>query len=486
MVATGDEARLRGKSQKISVIRPEGACLFPALADAHIHLWGLGLRAGSVDLRGRKVADIYDALSATPPSPSGWVFGTNWDDNLFDEGTALSIEELDRMFGGVPVVLRRVDGHALWVNTAALEQAKIIADFDPGPGGYAERDARGRFTGRLVDKAMDAILATIPETSEAEDEAVFRQCASRLRQMGITCAHMAWTSVERVAMLERLAASEALPIRVYTLVDGDDPRLGEVLEGGPRHDPRGMCSIRGIKFFDDGAMGSRGAWTLEPYLGGGHGLAMKNPGELLERTVELMGAGWQVAVHAIGDAAAREVLDAFAAVPADVRRALRPRLEHAQMVTDEDIERFASLSAIASIQPIHMRSDAPWARTIIAPDQVPRLFPWRRLIACTTLCGGSDFPIDDPNPWHGIATAMSRRDASGEIFRAQDALTSHEALAAYTTGAAFAAHWEDHLGQLRPGFCADYIALDRDPFEVDADQMWAMEVLDTVLGTSFA
>ncbi len=478
IAAIGDQARQAGRRHE--VIEPEGACLFPALADAHVHLWGLGLRAQTLDLRGMSVAEIYAALDRAKPHEAGWIFGIHWDDHLWEPHETLQLAELDRRFPDTPVCLRRVDAHAIWVNSKALQLAGIGREFVCGQDGRVGRDGAGNLNGLLVDRAMLPVESILPAVSEAEDRAVFEESARMLKRFGIASAHMAWISVERLAMLQKMQAANALPIRTYAMIDGMDDALGEVLARGPLHDPQGWLSMRAVKFFADGAMGSRGAHLVEPYRDGSRGVQIHAPQVLAERTKNLMEAGWQVAIHAIGDGAAREVLDAFQSVEKQARTSLRPRLEHAQMVSPEDRARFESLQVIASIQPSHLRNDVVWAQEILRAEQCERLFPWRGLAPYTTFAGGSDYPIDDPNPWHGIATAIMRRDARGREFSVEQALTRREILAAYTRGAAFAAHWEDILGELRPGFAADIIALDRDPFtetarsirETQVEAMW--------------
>ncbi len=478
ITAVGDEAKQLGSGHEI--VKPDGACLFPALADAHVHLWGLGIRANTVDLRGMTVPEIYDALEAAERHTSGWVFGVNWDENIWKDGNRLQISELDRRFPDTPVCLRRVDFHALWVNSKALELAGIGTNFECGANGRVGRDATGKLSGLLVDKAMRPVDRIIPALTAAEDRAVFEETATMLKQFGIASAHMAWVSVDRLQMLQEMHAQKTLPIRVYAMIDGLDDALPEVLARGPVHDEDGWLSMRAIKFFADGALGSRGARLLEPYLDGSYGIQIHGDNELADHTKLLMESGWQVAIHAIGDHAAREVLDAFQTVREQVRKELRPRLEHAQMVCREDCSRFEALQVIASIQPIHLRGDVVWAKEILHPEQISRLFPWRELAPHTSFAAGSDYPIDDPNPWHGIAAAIMRRDANDCEFSVDQALTRREILGAYTHGAAFAAHWEEIVGQLRPGYAADIIMLDRDPFtetgrsirETKVERMW--------------
>lgn len=484
VLAVGADAHLQRKAGE-RVVEPEAACLFPALADAHCHLWGIGMRAGSVDLSGtRSAQEVYERLRKIDPedAPTDWVLGYGWDEHDWPDGARLDRQQLDAIFGDTPVSFHRVDRHAIAVNSAALRRAGVDADYAPSEGGRALRDDAGRLTGVLVDAAMRPVLDAIPEPSEAEDRQVFERSARAFLRHGITSAHMAFTGVDRLSMLRQMADADALPVRVYAIVDGSDARLSEVLDVGPTHDPNAWLSVAALKFFADGALGSEGAHLLEPYKSGSRGLVMIDPAEFTREVAALMEEGWQVAVHAIGDAAARNVVEAFAAVPERIRARVRPRLEHAQMLTKRDCERMGDLSAIASIQPIHLRSDGAWAHQILSQAQLDRLYPWPELAPHATLAGGSDFPIEDPNPWHGIATAMTRRTSSGEAFFPEKTLTREQILEAYTAGAAYAAHWEGVLGRLDKGFAGDVIALDRDPFEATAEAMWEMEVLGVWVG----
>ena len=472
VVAVGDEAHHGAGGD--ATLRPDGACLFPALGDAHVHLWGLGMRAGTVDLRGLDADRALEALADAEPQADGWIFGTNLDEHHFRDGQSLTRDDLDRLFPTNPVRIHRVDRHAIWVNSAALQRASITEHFESGADGHLARDDQGRLTGYLVDAAMEPVHAVIPRTTVAEDRAVFLECAEKMRAFGMAFGTIARTSVAHVAMLKALADHGDLPIHVDALVAGTDPQFDDWRAEGPLLQIDQGLRVAGVKFYADGALGSAGAHLLEPYRTGGTGLAMHEPGFLQERIPQLMADGWQVAVHAIGDAAAREVLDAFEAVPQTIRQRLRPRLEHAQMLTDDDCRRLRDLAVIASIQPIHLRSDAPWAPDLLHEPQLDRLFPWRALNP-DRLAGGSDFPIDDLNPWHGIATALTRRGADGISFRPDHALTRQEALRAYTSGAAFASHREAFLGHLTPGSRAEILSLNSDPFNATADEIWSME-----------
>lgn len=469
VIATGDQAiALGGKTHEQR--RPQAQCLFPALTDAHAHPWGLSQRPDTLSLAAaRSTAQLYQALrehAATLATPQQWLIGTHWDQHQWTDAQSLSLKALDQATGDRPTLLYRVDYHAIWCNSAALKRAGLPI----GP----------HTTGLLVDDDMHPALDALGPTTEAEDERMLLEHARRYRALGITCVHQAYMGVKHVAMLQRLKAQGKLPIRVYGMVDGLDPALPELLNIGPHHDPDVLASVACIKLFADGAMGSQGALMLEPYLDGTNGQAIVDAQQLKQRIPDLMSQGWQVAAHAIGDQAARALLDAFALATPEQRHKLRPRHEHAQLMTDDDIARLRELNVIASVQPIHLYSDMPWAHRVLQPHQLDRLYRFADHDTHTTLAAGSDTPIDDPNPFKGLATFISRRAKDGQSYAPQQRLTHAQALAAYTTGAAYAAHWEHHLGQLHPGFIADLIALPLDPFTASPEDLFNTLPLDTI------
>lgn len=483
VVAVGDAAEAAVHSDE-RVVEPDGAVILPALCDAHIHLWGLGLRPGSISLAAATTTGaVIDALRDADPGVAehGWVLGRDWDQHRWEDADALDIDALDALFPSHPMVLRRIDGHALWVNSVALDRAGITSGWNPGPNGHVGRRPDGRPSGLLVDDAMNPVLDVIPEPTADEDEAVFLQSCRMLQAFGCSAAHIAWMPLDRMPMLLRMREEGTLPLRLHLLLDGRDPDLEGWIERGPQFDD--WLNIAGVKFFADGALGSRGAHLLDPYPDGTRGLVLETREHLRQRCPDLARRGWQVAIHAIGDAGARDVLDAYAAIdPAD-RRATRPRIEHCQMLTDEDVQRFAELGITASIQAIHMYSDAAWATEELTEQQLDRLFRWAELhAAAPCIAGGSDYPIEDPNPWHGISTAVSRRDRLGRTFRGEQRLALHTALASYTEGAAWSSFREDRCGRLEPGYVADFIVLEASPYECTATELWEMNVRQTWIG----
>ena len=476
--AIGDRARDLA-SDETPHREPDAACLFPALADAHIHLWGMGQRAGAVDLDGTESPeDVYERLASADRDAAftDWLIGQGFNDNYWEPGARLSRERLDAIAPNTPICLFRSALHAAFVNSEALRRAGIDESFRVDRDGRAERDEEGRLTGLLVDEAMAPIHEAIPPPSEEEDEHLFRECADMLLDHGIASAHMAKMSPERLSLLRRLRREDDLPIRVSTMIDGAVLDY-DAMAIEPFHDPEAWCSASTIKFFADGALGSQGGLVLDTYKDGSEGLEIYSAEEFRRIFPKLTAQGWSLAVHAIGDRAARNVLDGFAACPADERERTRPRLEHAQMMASEDIERMGDLSAVASIQPIHLRDDCTWAHEVLEPFQLDRLYEFDALAEATRIAGGSDYPVADANPWHGISCAMTRRTRAGDAFFPEKALGREQILAAYTSEAAYAAHWEDRVGQLHPGFEADVIALDRDPLEASAESIWETNVV---------
>ncbi len=482
IVAIGDDAIAQHSGT--DVVEPEGACVFPALCDAHIHLWSLGLRAGAVSMRdAMSTAEVYNRIRRydLDSSPSGWILGTDWDQHLWEDSDELSLIHLDALWPDKPMSLRRVDGHALWVNSEALRRANITESYDPGDGGFLGRDRNGMLNGLLVDDAMHPVLDVIPEASEQEDRETFLNSARMLHSHGIVSAHKAWMPPHQMPMLYALEDAGELPLRMHLLFDVHGKGIDALLKRGPIIDDEAWLNECGIKFFADGALGSQGAAVLEPYPSGKHGVIVDDPTFMDAKVPQLISGGWQVATHAIGDAAAHNVLNSYAKADAEKLAYSRSRIEHCQMMTTEDIDRMRTMGVIASIQTIHMYSDAAWADELLTQEQLDRLFRWRDLEDATLLCAGSDYPIEDPNPWHGIATAISRLDRKGREFNGHQRLTREDILMSYTIDAAYSAFWEDHLGTLEVGKLADWIVLENDPVHCSVQELWDMRVAETWL-----
>jgi hypothetical protein len=490
IVAVGSEAEARAAAPHAEVLRADGGLVLPGLTDAHGHLLSLGRALASVDLVGTRsyeevVARVRAAASgaplpvpgSAPRAPAGeaasWLRGRGWDQNdwpsqEFPHHAALSAAVRDR-----PVYLTRVDGHAVLLNARGLQLAGIGAATPDPPGGRILRGPDGAPTGVLVDNAMD--LAKLPEPGTEERRAWLRAAMERCLALGLTGVHDAGAdraTREALAAMGEDADASRLPLRIYAMLLGSELDFAHLAP--PRAaGPAAMLESGAVKIYADGALGSRGALLFEDYADdpGNRGLALLAPEVLRAQVEQAARAGLQPAVHAIGDRANAEALDAFAAAPAV--RPRRPRIEHAQVVRREDLARFAALGAVASMQPMHAASDMPWAPQRLGPARLRGAYAWRWFLdAGVPLAFGSDFPVESPDPRMGIHAAMTARP--------EHALSAEEAVRAFTSGAAYARFAEDRLGRVAPGFLADLTVFAAEP---RAAQDWlSVKLVYTIVG----
>ena len=479
-------ARYSGDSPREGELRRidgGGATLLPGLIDAHGHVLGLSLARNRVDLVGttslrEALQRVADFAAAHPEAD--WILGRGWNQVLWAEKRFPSAADLDSLDLDRPVWLRRIDGHAAWANALAMERAGID-DSTPDPhGGAIHRDSDGAATGVFVDTAMTLVETVIPEPGTGEKRAALKTAFAELVSLGLTSVHDAGIGPEEAGLYRELAARGEIPLRVYAMLDE-----ATYEDFGPPllDDGSGFLAIRSIKSYLDGALGSRGAALMADYSddAGNSGLLFKDTDTFAALAAAASQRGFQVNVHAIGDAANRVALDAFARL--DTRRQLRHRIEHAQIVAPGDIARFGELGVIASMQPIHATSDMNMAEDRIGPQRIAGGYAWRKLLdSGARMAGGSDFPVEPANPMFGLYAAVTRRDHGGEPsggWYADQALSIAEALRLFTLDAAYAAHQESQLGSLQAGKRADFILLDRDIMTMPPDRVYEVEVLET-------
>ncbi len=449
--------RLQGARTR--VLDLAGGLATPGLTDAHAHLLGLGAELEEVDLRGaRSIEEVVARVKQQAP-PEGWVLGRGWDQNLWPGGAMPTHEPLTAVFPDRPVWLRRVDGHAGWANRAALQAAGITASTAVPQGGEIGVQ-NGEPSGLLVDAAMG--LMPVPAPSAETLRRRLLQGQARVLPLGLTGVHEMGVGRETDAVLRALASSGELKLRITGYADEDWFRT-LAREGRPEPpDCAGRYALVGVKLYVDGALGSRGAALLAPYSDrpGHRGILQHTQAELDALVATAVRGGWQVAAHAIGDAAIRGVLDSLAAArSAEPRAKPRLRVEHAQIVDIADIARFVRLGAVASMQPTHATSDMAWVPARIGAARLPGAYAWRRfLTAGVPLALGSDFPVEQPAPSLGLYAAVTRQDREGlprKGWLPDQKLTLAEAVAGFTSGAAFAAGQEAGCGRLAPGMAAD-------------------------------
>lgn len=473
VVAVGSSAEMKAfLGPRTRIVELGGRAVVPGLVDAHCHLYGLGVSLETLSTRGAKSPEeVARAVAevAQKRASGEWITGRGWDQNLWTPAVFPDHRALDTAAPAHPVALRRIDGHALWANAAALRAAGIDRNTVEPSGGRILRDTAGEPTGVLVDAAMDLVESKIPPDPPEVRERRILRAAEHALSLGLTAVHEMGIDDTTVAAYRALARQGKLPLRVHAYLAGEG-RLEGLRGRVPDIDATGtaMFVLRGVKIFADGALGSRGALLLAPYADepAQSGLAIMDRPALGEAARNAADAGFQLAVHAIGDRANREVLDAFEAAGPGRARALRFRVEHAQIVSTEDIPRFGALGVLASMQPTHATSDMPWAPLRLGQTRLQGAYAWRTLLSAgARLVFGSDFPVEEPSPLLGLYAAVTRQDPEGHPpggWMPAERLSLDEALRLFSAEPAYAAFVEANRGRLAPGFVADISVFDRD------------------------
>jgi len=496
IAAVGSRSELESKYAGARVVSLPEATIVPGLADAHAHLASLGSSLSLVSFIGTDSLEQVLERAKRPPASSyqgEWLVGRGWDQNDWREakGEFPGRQSLDAIYPSTPVYFTRVDGHAAWVNSEALRRAGVAASTPDPPGGRIIRDRKGEPTGVLVDHAMQLVSSKIPSLTDEQREARLRAALQHCVEVGLTSVHDAGTELATFMLLHQWDSTGALPLRIYAMADGSAhgaqvyPELGSV-QGR-------LLTLRAVKFYMDGALGSRGAALHAPYSDEPtqKGLLLTEPDELERKAKSFMERGYQVAVHAIGDRANTLTLDVLSGAALQVKgNSGRHRIEHAQILRREDIPRFAQLEIIASMQPTHATSDMPWAEQRVGKERIGGAYAWRSLLdAGARLAFGSDFPVEDANPLLGLYAARTRQDASGNPpggWLANERLDGEQALRGFTTGAAYASFAENLRGMLRLGMDADFVALSVDPVEAPPRDLLTGKVLLTVVAGKVA
>ena len=467
-----------------------GATMLPGLIDAHGHVMGLGFQQLTLDLSAtNSLAEAQAAIKAYAAKHPDrrWIIGRGWNQEKWGLGRFPTASDLDVAVSDRPVWLERVDGHAGWANSKAMEIAGVSAASKSPPGGRIEL-VGGKPSGIFVDAAGELVGKFVPVPRPAERDLALAEAQKKLLSQGITAIADMGTSIEDWQSYRRAGDAGWLSIRIFGYAGGID---NMVAIAGPRPTPwlyDDKLRLGGVKLYLDGALGSRGAWLKKPYTDapGQTGLQFLASAEIRNLMVRASMDGFQTAIHAIGDAANAEVIGAIEELAQTYPKDRRWRIEHVQIVDPADLQRLGKNDIISSMQPVHQTSDRTMAEARLGPDRLKGAYAWQSIFrAGGKLAFGSDVPVESADPFAGLATAMTREDAAGQPFggwRPEERVTREQALAGFTIGAAYAAFAEDKVGSLTPGHRADFILIDVDPLLASPAELRKAIVKETWVG----
>ena len=484
----GPAAELQRKYPITNTIAVLNGTILPGLTDAHAHLYGLGNALDVVDLTG---TESYDAViervkqRAATAMSGEWIVGRGWDQNDWPVQEFPTFAALDAAVPDHPVFLTRVDGHAALANSAAMRAANITAATKDPEGGRIVRDASGNPTGVFVDAATDLVENAMPAPSVQQRKARVLAAAQNIAANGLTEIHDAGITAETITTVQELIDEGVFPIRVYAMLSDNAALLDQWFRGKPLIDYGGRLTVRSVKLYADGALGSRGAALLAPYSDdpGNSGLMLATPEHLQDVAARARAAGFQANAHAIGDRGVRNVIDAYSS--AGVTANDRFRIEHLQVIALDDVPRLVQRGIIASMQPTHATSDMYWAEARVGPERAKGAYAWRTVLnAGGRLALGSDFPVEAVNPFFGLYAAVTRQDQKGWPeggWRPTEKLSLAEAIRGFTSDAAYAAFEEKSRGTIEVGKLADFTIVDDDLFAMPAAELYKAKVRYTIV-----
>jgi len=476
------------------IIDLEGSFVYPGFVDSHAHLKGIGNRENSLNLQG--INSLKEMLTAVEIysngiKPGEWVVGRGWIEKVWPEKRFPTRYELDRFSPDKPVILERADGHAVIVNSLALELAGISSESLDPHGGRIEKDTNGQPTGMLIDRATSLVEKLIPERTKQEDKRDLKAGIDRNISLGWTQVQIAGGTFSDIKILEEIREEGNLLQRVYFAVSAGEP-AETLLKIGSTLDPTNMLTIRGIKLYADGALGSRGAALIEQYDDQEtKGLIIFTKEETMPVLTEALRKGIQIQTHAIGDMGNRLTLDwyeeAFDLVKREERQIVDPRwrIEHSQIITEEDQVRFKDMEIIASMQPSHAIGDLHFAPSRLGLDRVGNGYPWRNLIDLgVVIAGGSDAPVEIGDPLIEFYAAVTRKDLDGfysKGWHLEQVVSREEALKMFTIWPAFAAFQEDIKGTIEVGKLADLTVFSKDIMRVPEEEIIKTQAVMTIV-----
>lgn len=486
VVKTGND-ELKNSFPRARTFDAQQKTLLPGLIDAHGHVIGLGKNLSQLDLRGiDSIKSVQTKLASFAKNKQGWIIGRGWNQELWPNKQFPTAADLDQIVKDKPVILSRVDGHAIWVNSKAMELAGITAKTLTPEGGEIIKTATGTPSGIFIDKAESLINIVIPKSSVQATNQALDMAGEHLLSLGITSTHDAGIDKQTWQIYKQRAEQGTLPLRIVAMLSAASPELETMLKAGRYKDLHDYMSIRSVKIYADGALGSRGAALLTDYADrkNHQGLMLEDQKKLEQLFTLSFENGFSANTHAIGDKANQIVLNAYENVFKKTGGILlRNRIEHAQIVDPTDIPRFKTLKIIPSMQPVHATSDMHMAEQRLTDSQLAGAYAWRTFLEQgSVVAAGSDYPVELANPFNGLYSAITRMDHNQlpkNGWRADETITREEALNAFTLGAAYAAHQEFKLGSLEQGKWADFILIDKDYFKVPIEDIFKIEVDQT-------
>jgi predicted amidohydrolase YtcJ len=467
-----------------------GKTMLPGLIDAHGHVMGLGFQAMTLDLSGtNSLAEAQAAIKAYADKypDRGWIIGRGWNQEKWGLGRFPTAADIDTVVGNRPVWLDRVDGHAGWANSRAMDIAGVTTASKSPVGGRIEM-AGGKPSGIFIDAASELVGKFVPAPSPRDRDAALVEAQQALLRLGVTGVADMGTTIEDWQAYRRAGDEGWLSIRIFGYASGIE-NMTAIAGSKPTPWLYGdKLRLGGVKLYLDGALGSRGAWLKKPYADapGQTGLQFHPSAEVRNMMVRASMDGFQTAVHAIGDAANADAIGAVEDLADTYPGDRRWRIEHVQVVDPADLPRLAKNGIISSMQPVHQTSDRTMAEARLGPERLAGAYAWNSILkAGGKLAFGSDVPVESPNPFHGLSVAISREDEKGQPFggwRAEERVSREIALGGFTTGAAYASFAEGKVGMLQPGFQADFVLVDTDPLLASPSQIRATTVHETWVG----